>query len=73
MTQGTKYFNTLILRTTKIDGIFKLQKIYFKVAVEDLKLLKIFCEHFNNVEMTGRCLFMLENAFDHYDTQRICK
>ena len=59
MTQGAKYFNTPILRTTKIDGIFKLQKIYFKVAVEDI--------------MTGRCLFMLENAFDHYDTQRICK
>ena len=61
------------MRTTKIDVKFKLQKIYFKVAVEDLRLLKIFCEYFNDVEMTGRCLFMLENAFDHYDAQRICK
>ena len=46
-----------------MNGIFKIQKIYFKVEEKDLNVIKMF----------ERCLFTAENAFKQYKAQRICK
>lgn len=55
-----------------MNGIFKIQNIYFKGAGESLNLLKLIYEQFNNQETFERCLFTVENGFNQYKAQMIC-